>query len=110
MHKFKKVLNSAKSTNVISVPLSIVQTNDDAPKSIHNKNSYIVYPNPCNTDLYITKKVKYFKIINTNGKIVLKLDVVTANQSIDVSKLPKGIYIVQGSNKQHNIIQQIIIE
>ena len=55
----------------------------------------IVYPNPASNNLYINNipnNIEFINIINIEGKEVLKTK--TAN-SIDISSLSKGIYVIK---------------
>lgn len=58
------------------------------------KNTILLYPNPAQTELYVTsdKEFSDITIFNTNGQIVLKS---AATTSLNVSSLEKGIYFVQ---------------
>ena len=58
------------------------------------KNTILLYPNPTQTELYVTsdKEFSDITIFNKNGQIVLKS---AATTSLNVSSLEKGIYFVQ---------------
>ncbi len=51
-----------------------------------------IYPNPFNDQLHIkTRETLNIKLINSIGKVVVEKRI-TKEESIDVSKLSKGVY------------------
>ena len=56
-----------------------------------------MYPNPTTNTLNLTAQgvIKNASIYNVIGKEVLCLDINKNSESIDVSKLPKGIYLIK---------------
>jgi len=63
---------------------------------INSNEGLIVYPNPANNILYINIKEKsLINVYNENGIVVLKKQL-TDNQ-INISSLPKGLYIIEAS-------------
>ena len=56
-----------------------------------------MYPNPTTNTLNLTAQgvIKNASIYNVIGKEVLRLDINKNSESIDVSKLPKGIYLIK---------------
>ncbi len=77
-----------------------------------------VYPNPTNSVITIetgeqslnTKDTYNCKIINVSGQIVYEYQLAEDKISIDVSFLPKGLYIVIMSNGDQRMTKRLIIE
>jgi hypothetical protein len=61
-----------------------------------NDNSAILYPNPATDGFYIEtgKKSMTISVYNLNGTIILTRQV-TGNDFVNISSLPKGMYIVK---------------
>ncbi len=63
-------------------------------------SSFKIYPNPANTNLnieFITLPVKNNELIisDISGKVILIFNSLLSKNSIDISKLPSGIYVVK---------------
>lgn len=72
-------------------------TNTQKPSTI---NAFSVYPNPVKQVLYVQlndakTELYYARIINAAGKTVMMLPMPDVSSGIDVSALPKGVYILQ---------------
>jgi hypothetical protein len=70
----------------------------------YEKTNAIIYPNPCSSDLFVqieNMEETDFKILNNVGTILQK-GKVEKNNSIDISKLMPGIYMLQliSNNRQ----------
>ena len=66
-------------------------------------NEIVLFPNPANDFIYIkgiAQKEYYFKILDTNSKIVFQLKI-TESQNIDISKLSSGVYFYEIVNLNH---------
>jgi hypothetical protein len=68
-----------------------------------------IYPNPSSDLITVTSKddIKKVTVIALDGKIVLTAD---NSEKIDVSKLSKGVYILQGELKNGTVISKKIIK
>ena len=69
----------------------------DASLEELTNNTFKLYPNPANDGLTISvsSMLQEVKVINTNGEIVLrKIGNQLSEQTIDVSQLKRGVYIV----------------
>ena len=84
--------------------------------STGNEIAILSYPNPAGNELRITvppawqnKKVT-FEIFNTNGQVTKKIESANSNQTetIDVSKLVPGFYLVKASCNGETAQQKII--
>lgn len=67
-----------------------------------------VYPNPAENVLYIdsTDNIQSVKVYNTTGSIVLSVNSLNGN-SIDVSGLPSGMYVVRVQTEGNNYTQKV---
>jgi len=83
-----------------------------------SQNGLNIYPNPSNGKFTLTfnseKESVNIKIVNTLGKVVFEENNVTISgnlsKTIDLSKQPKGIYMLYADDNQKVIIQKIVIE
>ncbi|MCT2563657.1 T9SS type A sorting domain-containing protein [Chryseobacterium herbae] len=74
-----------------------------------NKTDISIYPNPSSDRITLQSEedIKKVSITSLDGKSVLK----TGNmKNIDISKLPKGVYILQGELKNGRIVSKKIIK
>ena len=69
-------------------------------QSVDN-NKLIIYPNPTNSLVYLSKSVEY-KIYNTLGDAVL----VGNDIIIDMSSLNNGLYFLESESVRKKIIKQ----
>ncbi|MEO8151348.1 MAG: T9SS type A sorting domain-containing protein [Bacteroidia bacterium] len=79
---------------------------------ISSANSFSVYPNPATDELYFKtnndlQKAKY-QIIDVTGRLLLSGN--TSKQTVDVSKLPDGIYFIKLQSEKTNLVQRFIKE
>ena len=82
--------------------------------TVANNNDVKVYPNPVKDDLNIIaptgKNIKEIKLFDTSGKVVLHQNKLSQNP-INVSQLPKGLYIVEVIlNNDTKVTKKIIKE
>lgn len=59
-----------------------------------NSNSLRFYPNPATSSLNFTQAITHLTISDFTGKIVLQTMV--KNRQVDISELPKGLYLITG--------------
>lgn len=99
------IFNGTNITKAISyLDTSVLSTVDSG----HKKAEFSVYPNPSSDFITITSKEELKKAVVTslNGKTVLTNG---TSDSIDLSKLPKGVYILQGEFKNGSVSSKKII-
>ena len=109
--------NKIKSLNrftLAAVTASTFSNNDFENNVISNKlnDAVIIYPNPASTQFTIQLNAKTgnefsASLINANGYIVWGKTNIAASElsiAVDVSNLPGGVYMLQISNQQNNII------
>jgi len=69
-----------------------------------------IYPNPVKSKLYVQAEVKVdYKLFSITGKLVLKGKINKIYQSIDVSKINKGMYFIKLEIENKNLTKKIII-
>lgn len=95
---------------------SLVQTISDCwlnysnVGKIINDNTIDIYPIPVSNNLYINHGLKgRVRILNLQGKVILESEFM-ANQSIDVSLYPVGLYIMEIISAETIYRKKIIIE
>jgi uncharacterized delta-60 repeat protein len=76
--------------------------------SINESNSFIIYPNPVNDLLYLHSNnfltIKSVKIVDLQGKIILE----DTNETINVSHLTNGLYIIKVITEGGEFIKKFI--
>lgn len=94
----------------------IVQLGDKTvgiKESQKQKTSPSLYPNPCHTHLNITNAITPNTtafIIDINGRILMSKALSDSNMTIDVSELPKGIFLLKLQNTVKVIIEKFVKE
>ncbi len=76
-----------------------------------SKKSFF-FPNPSNTFIRVTlfAKPSLLIIYDITGRIILEEEVVFAQQSIDISKFPSGVYVVELVNEGGRMINELVKE
>lgn len=70
--------------------------------TINKKEAISIYPNPASTSFIISGNVSFgdeVVMYNATGQLLLQEKII-ANQSIDISSVPSGIYVVQLKNNE----------
>jgi hypothetical protein len=69
-----------------------------------------LFPNPSTISVKIlsSNEPSSFLIRDVDGRILLRQTIVSSQQSIDISKLPDGIYIAELCSKQQRVIEKFI--
>ena len=75
-------------------------------KKIPDEKVVVIYPNPANDNLLVQFKSDIWtgttlKVYTAVGQLVKSYQIQGNKQKIDISDLPKGIYVVKLSNKRH---------
>jgi len=72
-------------------------------------DNYRIYPNPTSGLLNIHAKADYtVEIINANGQVVYTTNINTGNNSIDISNLPAGVYMMRMTSDSEQLNVKII--
>lgn len=62
-------------------------------------NQLIIYPNPTKDDIYIistNERINSYSILNTNGQRIMNKENIKANkEKINLTNIPKGMYIIK---------------
>ncbi|MEM9546677.1 MAG: T9SS type A sorting domain-containing protein [Bacteroidota bacterium] len=76
-------------------------------------NSISIFPNPANSILYIDTydqlKGLNVKILDVNGKILTKSIIQSTRETIDVSHIPSGMYIVIVESPKTTTLEKLVI-
>ncbi len=77
---------------------------------IFDNNSVVIYPNPTTDILYIKSDINLTKIniYDINGRQLIKSN--TVSESVDVSRLTKGIYSLELENDGRKVTKQFIVK
>jgi len=79
--------------------------NTSVTKDLYNDRPFVLYPNPSEKDLYFRFSKTYtdplhYKIYNSTGINVLEGLIQTGKNSIDISSLPSGIFVMELWNEK----------
>jgi len=80
---------------------------NDQPKT----NSFTFFPNPAIDFIHFSQNIpggSFIDIVDISGKSVLKYTSVNTDNLIDISKLPRGVYIFHFYNKNQNMTSRFI--
>jgi hypothetical protein len=77
------------------------------------EKNILVYPNPGN-DLFSIEtgsdEPSYLNIMNISGQVVYQETLTQSKSSIDLSELPKGVYMIKISNEKSSTLRKLVIE
>lgn len=76
-----------------------------------SKNEISIYPNPTNKTVRFDvqdNEVKSLQIIDLNGKIMIKKILVNKNETLDISKFPKGMYFILIKTDTKTVYKKLI--
>jgi hypothetical protein len=76
-----------------------------------SKSSIKIFPNPFSNSVQVTQesnKYNHVKIIDLTGRVYHEERILGSNTIINLSSLPKGIYIISLINPKHNYRQKIL--
>ncbi len=76
-----------------------------------NSSELSFYPNPAHTQITLTniKNVDQITILDMKGVAVKKESVVSENQTVDISNLPKGLYFIQYHSGSQVITEKMVV-
>lgn len=86
---------------------------DSHDGTIHtDKHSLSIFPNPCSDYVNInnTKQGSNIQIFNLKGQQLINETAEDQNVRIDISKLQKGIYMLQITDERHVDAQKLLVE
>ncbi len=92
----------------IVVGLSLGQ-HSSAKETVANRIK--IYPNPAKNIVMVSDaENSQIEIIDLTGRKLLTVDATSNEQSINISSLPKGIYLLTLRNKQETRVERLIVE
>ncbi|MDD4684489.1 MAG: T9SS type A sorting domain-containing protein, partial [Bacteroidales bacterium] len=75
-------------------------------------NQLIIYPNPTRDDIYIistNERINSYSILNTNGQRIMNKENIKANkEKINLSNLPKGVYVIKVITDKNSYTRKVI--
>jgi len=91
----------------ISIPSGGFRIYGNQPAVLSNENfnfeaSFIVYPNPVNDAFSISINTKKVEIYNVTGQLVKTFTNKFSDESLSVSDLQKGVYLVKVIDNNNN--------
>jgi len=76
-------------------------------RMINTLSEILLFPNPTSNEVFVNKKVSSFKLYDMSGKMLQQQE---QRQTIDMSKLPDGEYIIVLTTQQGEIVSKKIIK
>ncbi|MBK1898093.1 BspA family leucine-rich repeat surface protein [Chryseobacterium paridis] len=103
---------SARNTLINNKAWSIVDDSYNAACNILataeiNKTNLTIYPNPVKNTLFFSEELVKVEIYSIDGKLLKRSP---KGKNIDMSELPKGVYILKASDHLGNILSEKIIK
>ncbi|WP_051890574.1 BspA family leucine-rich repeat surface protein [Chryseobacterium vrystaatense] len=77
-----------------------------ATSEVH-KNDLKIYPNPVKNKVFFSKELKDIEIYSIDGQLLKRN---SKGNQIDISELPKGVYILKASDQSGNPLSKKIIK
>lgn len=104
--------NSPTSCYTLKVQLGTASRSTE--HSISDEQKVVVFPNPANNVVYITLTGftgrSEASILDINGRVVLRREVTSVNQPLDISALPPGVYMIRIKNGEKGVKMTKIIK
>ena len=77
-----------------------------------DRNLFNVYPNPATNEINVTsdERLTNVTILDITGKIVYTSSEITSNQTVNVSSLNRGIYMVQVMTDNKTSVKRLILD
>ena len=107
------MIDNASSTTIATAEMQGLSNScSGATEAIYldGPDDLVVYPNPTTDNLYVNnlpEKTEIINIINIEGKVVLSLE---SKNTIDISKLTKGIYMIQFKGLSFSETRNFVVE
>jgi len=103
--QFTFIVTQGRQINAIFSPLT---------NSVNELNNTIkIYPNPATDTLYLNfpdQNISKIQLIDSKGKVVYTDNVVTQNETIDLSEIISGLYIVQIHTSDNIYTKKVMIK
>ena len=100
--------DSFGNSNSVSVNVTIVDATLDINEETKNDYDIKIYPNPADREIHIASEVKIdvIEIIDMSGKLISKIK--NTNNTLDVSQLSKGMYILRLFSEKNVTNKQLV--
>jgi len=89
-------------TNIVSTSMKTLSSED-----FTSAKKIAFYPNPANDKIYFTQEQKSVTIFTVERK---KIKIALKNKEMDISELPKGVYLLQIQTIENTVITQKLIK
>jgi len=97
-----KLTDGTASTYLLTAIQKIIFDNSTEVNNIANQKELLLYPNPA-TDFILLKNAvegqSNITIYSMDGALLASTNIYDPNQQIDISSLPKGLYILKVNNQ-----------
>jgi glycosidase len=108
-------MNVINTSAQISIPSGGFRIFGNQPAVLKNEDfvfdsSFILYPNPVNDSFAVTINTKKIEIYNITGQLVKSFNDKFIDESLSVSDLEKGIYLVKVTDHNDNIATRKFIK
>jgi hypothetical protein len=91
----------------------LIQGATGTEKTTISEPNVLIYPNPATDKLYVKLpglSSASLQLINLDGQVVLSRKQTNQVETIDVSQLAKGIYIVKVTKGDELIIKKVVVQ
>jgi hypothetical protein len=82
-------------------------------KLLSYNEDVVVFPNPSSKMIFVSCPINFsninLKLINSNGQILLNEDLSTFSTELNVTKYPKGTYLIKVSSNEGTITKKVVI-
>lgn len=105
---YNVVLTSKRCSGEIDTLLQTVVINSLSTKQLEGKLDVMIYPNPAQDFITISSNqtlTPTYRILNANGKLILKGEMNLESKTIDIRSLNNGIYFIQFDNAEMQRVQ-----
>jgi len=78
------------------------------------KSSLNIYPNPADEFIYIefpssSNQTSFVEVFTVDGTLVMQIEL-NNNEKVDITEIPKGIYIIQATLNSDQITEKLIVK
>ena len=103
-----------QGNNVYIDNISIYNGSEPVDVAEYNLNDFSIYPNPSQSTLSLDASklspgIYSIEILNSLGQTIFQFETNTTISTLDVSKWPKGVYIISIKNDFDCKIERLII-
>jgi hypothetical protein len=94
--------NFAEESIIVNVCLSINE---------NQENAIVIYPNPSHSFITLESDIPVtYELNDLNGRLIHKVSEYAKKQSVDLSELPSGVYLLTGKTNEGSIFKERIIK